>query len=105
MLEIMLAAGASPNKKRGDIHPLLEAIHHDRRRVVELLIAYGANVDLPLNYPPVIYLIKVWDRDDVLRILIDAGANLNIRTKRGESLIEFARRKGRVRCCEVLMGQ
>jgi ankyrin repeat protein len=78
--KILLLAGANPNPSDDDELPLKIAIQAGSSTMVELLIEYGANIDIDPNrsdrYSPLFTAIES-RRSDLVKLLLDRGANPN----------------------------
>ena len=81
MVETLIAAGADVNTKNNDgaRNPLQRAVVGGKTKVVETLIAAGADVNALLdedNYNPVLESAIRRKRPEVVKMLIDSGAEL-----------------------------
>jgi ankyrin repeat protein len=78
--KILLLAGANPNPNDDDELPLKIAIQAGSIAIVELLLDYGANIDIDPDrssrYSPLFTAIES-RRFDLVKLLLDRGANPN----------------------------
>jgi ankyrin repeat protein len=78
--KILLLAGANPNPNDDDELPLKIAIQAGSIAMVELLLEYGANIDIESDrlsrYSPLFTAIES-RRFDLVKLLLDRGANPN----------------------------
>src|SRR6266496_5289063 len=92
-----LNKGADVNKRSDTIFgwtPLISAIYHHKEEVIEVLLAHGANVNLGdnENRTPVVWAIEVWgDNTNLIRNLIEHGADPNKRNRSGSNAFDIAR--------------
>jgi hypothetical protein len=82
----------------GSIPPLLQAAFDGEVETVRKLIAAGANVNLlfPDETPLMAAARHGYDAEhkEIVRILLDAGANINATDQYGSSAVRLAQRKG-----------
>jgi uncharacterized protein len=86
--ETALIAAANRQGDRDGNFPVREALHTDKDKVVEVLVAAGADInasdgsgDTPL------ILASRYGRIEVVRFLIERGAELNLRNRAGETAL------------------
>lgn len=90
-LESLLATGISPDAgNRGESRALATAIKSGNERAVSLLLAAGADA----NYRDYLYQVSrlYEDREDLLKLLLDHGAKVQVADDRPGPLYEVARR-------------
>ncbi len=101
-LRVLLASGASAKQitSRYDGTALIAAAHLGHAGVVRQLIAAGAPLDHVnnLHWTAVIESIVLGDggprHQQTLRALVDAGANLNLQDRQGQTPLQLARGRG-----------
>jgi len=74
--------------------PLISAIYHHKEDVIDLLLARGADVNEgdDRNQTPLVWAIEVWGTNtDLIRKLIDHGADASIRNRFGINAFDAAR--------------
>lgn len=69
---------------------LLNAIIHNNKQEVELLLKYGANVDKIDNGNIPLILACAYSRVDIAQLLIDYGANVTVKDKKGKTPLSYA---------------
>ncbi|KAK5044423.1 hypothetical protein LTR84_011295 [Exophiala bonariae] len=131
-IQILLAAGASPDQRKDGLYtPLCSAIRDNRVDIVNLLLDHNADPNLPaseypawkcithgrfhllppivgrganLNDPPGIIEMAVAHNDvDALVYLIEKGVNVNTLNSHGQSPLTTAIRDNRLRSVEILL--
>lgn len=131
-IQILLAAGASPDQRKDGLYtPLCSAIRDNRVDIVHLLLEHNANPNLPaseypafkcithgrfhllpvlvakganLNEPPGIIEVAVAHNDlDALVYLLDKGVDVNTLNSQGQSALTTAIRENRLRSVEILL--
>ena len=117
-MEALLAAGADPNIINADPDelehdtrtPLLyttrninPARNEDLKQMAELLLEYGANVNLTTegNFTPL--MLASLDRPDLVPLFIKAGANVNAQDSYGQTPLTLAVRSGKLDVVEQLI--
>jgi hypothetical protein len=111
-LELALALGASARNitSRYDGTALIAAAHLGHYEVVRQLIQAGAPLDHVnnLGWTALIESIVLGDGGtrhvETLRALVEAGADVNIRERSGESPLALAKRRGYREMVEILAG-
>ncbi len=109
-LQLLFALGASAKlvTSRYDGTALIAAAHLGHVGVVKQLIAAGAPLDHVnnLHWTAVIESIELGDggtrHQETLRALIDAGANLNLSDRQGNTPVMLARRRGYTEMVQML---
>jgi uncharacterized protein len=109
-LRVLLSLGASARQvtSRYDGTALIAAAHLGHAGVVRQLIAAGAPLDHVnnLHWTAVIESIVLGDggprHQQTLQALIDAGADLNLRDRQGNTPLQLARARGHTRMVAML---
>jgi len=84
--KVLVDAGANMNLKTKDkISPLLYAVEYKHKHIVEYLISKGVNIDEKNGQVENTALIKACENGslDIAKVLVDAGANINLKSKAG----------------------
>ena len=102
ILKALLTSGADTNLLDGAtrLHALDHATIHGRPEIVELLIAFGADVnakdnlggETALHYAVAYCLYAAKNQSEVVRILIGGGADVNVTDANGLTPLAYARR-------------
>jgi len=111
-VKLLMAAGADPNIENNDgWHPLNRAVIENKPEVVKALLAGGADVNLakrngwaPLHWTVNIAKEQQHDGSVLAQLLIDAGANVNARTKTGNTPTKLAAANNRLDELNILLG-
>ena len=103
-MEWLLIKGANPNKLGGTdyLSPLIYAIRSDNYNKVRILLENGANPNfLTENMNTALmyavnksYINKNTRTRDIIKILLDYGADINIKNKKGYTAMDMANAKG-----------
>ena len=76
-----------------NLPPLHYACIRDDLKAVEILIKYGADVNLTIDdYSPILYCVRGSDAsnyDKIIDVLINNGANVSYKTKNNLSVLDF----------------
>lgn len=76
-----------------NLPPLRYACVRDDLKAVEILIKYGADVNLTIDdYSPILYCVRGSDAsnyDKIIDVLINNGANVSYKTKNNLSVLDF----------------
>lgn len=76
-----------------NLPPLHYACLRDDLKAVEILIKYGADVNLTIDdYSPILYCVRGSDAsnyDKIIDVLINNGANVSYKTKNNLSVLDF----------------
>ena len=76
-----------------NLPPLYYACVRDDLKAVEILIKYGADVNLTIDdYSPILYCVRGSDAsnyDKIIDVLINNGANVSYKTKNNLSVLDF----------------
>lgn len=103
-LKQLLAAGASPESRKGQWSALNRAILFGQQESVELLLRAG--VDINAHNPGIgsaVYVATAARRDSLLRILLNRGANPNLTPEWGLTPLMAAAIQGNVPAISVLL--
>lgn len=99
MVKLLLNRGANTEVRRVDvITPLQVAVWRDRRSIVSLLLATGANIE-PADDCGLTPLAVITGRKNSAELLFDAGANRNAVDKDGHTppeMVAFLRGRGAI---------
>lgn len=92
VLELLLSHGSEYIEYRDGDHlmtPLLYAVQCQSYRSVECLIGHGANIEATIDngWTP-FFLATRLDSLDIVRLLVDAGANTTVTNNKGESALD-----------------
>jgi ankyrin repeat protein len=106
LAHFLLNAGADVDKEdKYDNTPLHEAVYQGHKDIVELLLAYGADVNKAAKvsgcsplFPAVAYGHK-----DIVELLIEAGADVNMRDKTEYTPLNSASYQGHKEIAELLL--
>lgn len=93
IVELFLGCGANVNALDwSKSSPLFEAARLHHLNVVECLLANGAEVNLTdeQNWTPLLRAFQHSGNDEIVRVLISYGADVNVRGLRGESPLHLA---------------
>ena len=101
----LLEAGANPNcdLQLKEMCPMAPAISQNNPLAVALLIRYKVDVNGLYNSDPTTYLIAaaVHEYDEILNLLMEAGADRSARNKKGETAEQILERKKRETAAKV----
>ncbi len=104
-MQLLLQNGADPNQvnTKGQ-HPLTGASYKGQPAIVSALLAHGADPEggAKPNSPSPLMYAAMYNHVQVLRALLEAGADPNRRTTGGDDALSLARRMDAVYCIEVL---
>ena len=106
--EILILAGANPNYKDSyAISPLINAINQCNENCVSLLISHDANVNLGVNYKfdrkiAIMHAAKT-NNLNIIKLLVEAGCNLNKPGHCGETSLHIAAKHGGEATIEYLL--
>lgn len=101
MVEALLQAGVNPNKKQKYFTPFEEAVSMSKYQVIPSLITHGADVYGENNQG----LERAIDSGDIkmVKVLIDAGVDVNRPCRYGKSAFEVAVGGGKTDIMELLI--
>ena len=105
MVELLLGHGADPNHEKGR-SALTAALLAQKPAIIKRLLEAGARLDRHLNpggVPPVVLSAysEVGDAE-IIKRMVDKGADLNVRNERGETVLTWAKKRGFPRVLELL---
>ncbi len=105
VVKVLLAAGANPNLAAEDgSTPLTTSVlAHGYLNVVSTLLANGANVNVRMQGSTPLVLAAQENRLDLISVLIDHGADVNLATDSGGTPLFMAAQKGHLRFIEILL--
>jgi len=105
-IDILIAAGADPDTRdHRNITPLFQALAHNHPTAAILLIRRGArinDVDLPFKETPLIRAASSKSAD-LVRLLLEKGANLEARDHNGCTPLIHAARSGDLEVVNILL--
>lgn len=109
---ILLERGANPNA-RSEVPlgepPIISAVRNQSTELVDLLVKYGANINLPYigkqDEFTALYIAVTFDRQDMARKLIGYGADVNWRGKRDNTCLMRATALGWTKMCGILIDE
>jgi uncharacterized protein len=106
LVELLLKAGANPNTRiaTGET-PIMTCASSGSTDAVRMLIARGADVNAkePSQSQTALMWAAAERHPNVLRTLVDAGADLQARTKKGFTALHFAAREGDLESTQLLL--
>ncbi len=91
--EFLLKSGADPNAQNNDgITPLHNAAYPS---YVSLLLRHGANVNAvsKSGETPLHIVAAEWERTDVLKILLENGADTTLKDRDGDTALDIAKHR------------
>ncbi len=113
---LLLEAGADPNKASAGMHslqyfsggyvygrPLGVAVQNNVPEIVGALLAAGADIDSYDGGEPPIFAAIENEYSDILKILIDAGANVMLRDRSGLAPIQTAAERNNYSALKLLV--
>ena len=106
MVEQLLAAGADPNAAQASgLTPLMIATHTGNAAVVKALLAKGANVNaITAETKDTALMWAIADgHRDLVRVLLDARADVHVASRRGFTPLMFAARSGDIEAAKLLI--
>lgn len=97
-VKFWLDTGMNPNARDSEGNTALGlALHQRNYAIVELLLKYKADPNLPVKFntstTPLEFAVRM-DRLDMIEILLQHGANPNNTNRNGQSPIDIAKQKG-----------
>lgn len=104
-IELLIKSGANVNLQGFDGVPaIVMAAFNNQVESIELLLNAGALIDLPVNAGYTALMIAASGRVNSLKVLINAGANLNYRDVEDKaSPIMLAASEGHIDCLQLLI--
>ena len=105
MLDALLKAGADPNAGGTGEPPLLTAARTGSADALKTLIAHGANVNATESWRGQTGLMwaAAGNHVDAIRVLVEAGAGLDVQSPGGFSALMFAARDGALDAARALV--
>ncbi len=94
--KFLLDNGADANTKdtEGDHYPLAIAVQSKKNAVIQLLIDYGANINLQDSWSltPLMYAVIVFNGNpSIIKLLLSHGADVDIVTENGTTVFDWAK--------------
>jgi ankyrin repeat protein len=108
IVKVLVDAGANINlKSKGEFSPLLYAVENKRKPIVEYLVSKGVNIDEKNGHLGNTALIKACEFGslDIAKVLVDAGANINLKSKAGFTPLFYAVQKNHKPVVEYLISK
>lgn len=105
IVSLLLKRGANPNyKPEKNSSPYFYTIMGtEKPEIMQLLIDYGLNVNqVDAGQSHHAFMVVYLGHSKVLKILLDAGLNTDIKDKDGYTLADFAKKVGRKECYNLL---
>lgn len=105
IVRILLKNGADPNyKPKDNSSPYLFTVFgRQKAEIMQLLIDYGLKVNyVEPGQDHYAFGVVTLGHPKTLRVLIDAGLNINIKNKEGYTLTEWAKKTGHKECIDLL---
>lgn len=109
MVQLLLQAGANPDRIRSSSSSLSTPLHRCIRRrddpeLVRILVTAGANLDIlnGVKLSPLI-LAVAYGREAALAVLLSAGADITQRSAEGQSLVHLAVMYGNPRILSLVL--
>ena len=103
---MLLEKGANPNIATDDRQtPLQFAAYAGNTEIVEVLVAAGAEVNTPETYNGHTALVAAARNDhvDVMRVLLEVGADRTVRIKDGRTAYHVALQYGHIDAANLLL--
>ena len=103
---LLLKAGANPNTPVATgVPPIMTCARTGNAEAVRVLIAGDADINVkePAQHQTALMWAAAERHPDVVRMLIEAKANLNARTKNGFTALHFAAREGDIDSARLLL--
>jgi len=103
-LELLLKAGANPEKAGTDERPLIVAVRDGNLQIVRLLIKYGANLNVQdQEGNTALHICVRLHNFKLLRFLLEKGADARIFNVDGLAPIHLAARLGSIQSVKILL--
>jgi ankyrin repeat protein len=102
--KIDLSDAIAPNRLRIDETALTTAVENDRIEIVRYLLEQGAQVNLrgPVNGETPLFAALRWHHTDILTLLFQAHADVNVRNNDGYTVLALAALKNDLEMVEFL---
>ncbi|KAL8799699.1 MAG: hypothetical protein Q9182_005708 [Xanthomendoza sp. 2 TL-2023] len=103
--QLLLSRGADVNGTRY-YSPLIAALNAGHMTVVQLLLSYGANADTPdvgERHDYALHTAVLRKHEEIVRLLIEAGADVNAFSKDGNTALNYACRYGSRSIAQLLL--
>ncbi|GIJ90262.1 hypothetical protein Asppvi_009216 [Aspergillus pseudoviridinutans] len=100
IVRLLLERGADPNLDRpGSLPPLLEAVEAGSCDIAQQLLSAGANMTTTW-YVPALHFAVDRNRGQIVRLLLQMGADINSRDSKGSTPLHYA---STLEICELLI--
>jgi hypothetical protein len=85
--------------------PLIVAVNHNQAEIAELLLANGANVNArdPQMRTPLILALWVYKHDQMVRLLLQRGAEVDLEDKLSMTALAYAAKQGQLEDANILI--
>ena len=85
--------------------PLIVAVNHNQAEIAELLLANGANVNArdPQMRTPLILALWVYKHDQMVRLLLQRGAEVDLEDKFKMTALAYAAKQGQLEDAKILL--
>jgi ankyrin repeat protein len=90
IVQALLKAGADPNGKEGNPQPISIAVQHSDPAIVRALLAADAAPKLPQDWSGLLLAASKNVRVEAARMLIERGAPIDARDRRGQTALALA---------------
>jgi ankyrin repeat protein len=109
VVQALLRAGADPNaRERDGLSLLIQAVRSESRTVVRALLRAGADVNRVESHggsrETALMTAAMYGNLAMVRLLIEAGAEVSARSAKGDSALDLARRLRQEKVADLLRG-